>query len=260
MKSCKLLTAVLSLLLLAPFARAGKEVDRLLAEYGKVESATCKIRRTKEGAAGKMKFLSRVYWTRENKLHAEKLTPVKQRTIVDGETLYQYTEGSNNKGFSRPIDELSEQMRVSLSYVPGTAMDHLLLLKGLEESELPPAPDGSRRVGIQTPSNYVVLGFDAQNRLTGIDFFKTAEMDNRFADYDYSSFSEVLPGVWVPFTHTALLNRNNVEFKETVKVDRFVANQPIAESLFIPSNFFDKDIDFVDDFAKIFPEQTGNTD
>jgi hypothetical protein len=37
-------------------------------------------------------------------------------------------------------------------------------------------------------------------------------------------------------------------------VDRYVANEPVAASLFVASSFFDKDIDFVDDFEKIYPE------
>ena len=43
MKDPKLSFAVLSLLILAPIAYAGKEVDRLLAEYSKIESVTCQI-------------------------------------------------------------------------------------------------------------------------------------------------------------------------------------------------------------------------
>ncbi|MEE9368311.1 MAG: hypothetical protein V3V05_05545 [Pontiella sp.] len=254
MKAPKLFLFLLSGLIISPLAQAGTEVDRLLAEYEKIETVTCKIRRTKKGAAGKMTFLSRVYFTNQNKLHAEKLTPVKQRTIVDGTTLYQYTEGSNNKGFSRPVSELSEQMKISLQLVPGTAMEHLLRLKGKEETSLPATKESAKRVGIQADTNYVVLLFDTNDHLTGVDFFKTGVMENKYADYNYSNFSEVTPGVWVPFLHEAMINYPEAQFTETVKIDRYVTNKPIAESLFIPSNFFDKNIDFVDDFAKIFPE------
>lgn len=251
MKVPKIGLLALALLLFTSSVHAGKEVDRLLAEYANIETVTCQVRRTKEGAAGKIKFLSRVYYTNKNQIHAEGITPIKRRTIADGKYLYQYVEG-NPKGFSRPIEELSDQMRISLQLVPGTAMDHLLRLKGKEETALPASEEAVKRIGIQTDTNYVILLFDAQNRLAGIDFFKTAAMKNKYADYNYFNFSEVIPGIWVPFSHQAKINNPEINFSETVKIDRFIVNNPIAESLFITSSFFDKNIDFVDDFAKIF--------
>ena len=253
MKDPKLSIAILSLLIIAPVTHAGKEVDRLLNEYGKIETVTCQIRRTKVGAAGKMKFLSRVYYTNENQLHAEGIAPIKRRTIADGQRLYQYVEG-DPKGFSRPIKDLSEQMSISLHLVPGTAMDHLLRLKGTTENVLSATKKQVKRIGIQTDTNYVILQFDAKDRLTGIGFYKTEAMKDLLANYTYSNFNEAVPGAWVPFTHEATVENERMSFKETVKVDRFIANAPIAESLFIASSFFDKDIDFVDEFAKIFPE------
>jgi outer membrane lipoprotein-sorting protein len=237
--------------LLAPsISHAGQEVDRLLSEYGKIETVTCQIRRTRSGDSGKVKFLSRVYWTNGDKIHAEGVTPFKRRTIADGKRLFQYVEGSS-KGFSRTVEALSEPMLISLRFVPGTAMDHLLHLKDAKETILSPEEKAPKRVGIETDKNYVVLLFDAQDRLTRIDFFKTPAMKELNGTYQYRDFSEVIPGVWVPLTHEAVVQSAAMTYKETVKVDRFIANKPIAESLFIAPNFFDKGIDFVDDFAKI---------
>ncbi len=254
MKATKLSFVPLALLIFSSATYGGEEIDRLLAEYSKIETVTCKIRRTKEGTAGKMKFLSRVYYTNQNKLHAEKLTPVKQRTIVDGKTLFQYTDGSKNKGFSRSIEDLSPQMKISLQYVPGTAMDHLLHLKGRDEITLPATEEAIKRVGVQTNNKYVVLLFNVNSRLSGVDFFKTEAMETKIADYNYSDFAEIVPGTWIPMAHVATMSNDQFNFTEKVKIDSYIANKPIAASLFIPSNFFDKDIDFVDDFAKIFPE------
>jgi len=105
----KLTIAALSILVLLPSARAGKEVDRLLKEYSRINTVSCRMRRTVEQMAGKVKFLSRVYYTNKDQLHAENLTPIKRRTIADGTRLYQYGEG-DPKGFSRPVEGLSEQM------------------------------------------------------------------------------------------------------------------------------------------------------
>lgn len=251
MKASKLLFAALLCPLLS--ASAGPEVDRMLDEYSKVKTVTCQIRRTKEGDLGKMKFLSRVYWTADHQLHAEGISPLKRRTIVDGRSLWQHAEG-DPKGFSRPIDQLSDQMRISLEMVPGTAMDHLLRLKGMEESVLPADESGARRIAIQLEKQYVVMTIDAAGRLSSLQFFSSADMTTRLASYRYSDFSEAIAGVWVPMTHAIEMNGTNGSFQEIVKVDRFIANEPIAGSLFIASSFFDKDVDFVDDFAKIYPE------
>lgn len=253
MKAPKLLIITLSALMLIPAAYAGKEVDRLLKEYSKIETVSCRIRRTVDGEAAKIKFLSRIYYTNKDQLHVENLTPVKRRTIADGERLYQYGEG-DPKGFSRPINELSEAMTLSLRKVPGTAMDHLLRLKGMEEKSLPGNDKAAKRIGIDTGKQYVVLLFDVRDRLAEVEFYKTAGMNDKTADYTYSDFQEVLTDVWVPFHHSASLKSNGNSFTETVRVDRFVVNNPVAESLFIASSFFDKNIDFTDDFAKIFPE------
>ncbi|HEY5654001.1 MAG TPA: hypothetical protein VIR63_06505 [Pontiella sp.] len=251
MKTSKLLFLLLSFLLVSS-AHAGPEVDRLLSEYEKIETVTCQIRRTKEGPAGKVRFLSRVYWKKGGYIHAEGIAPVKRRTIADGKALFQYNEGAP-KGFSRPIETLSEPMAISLKLIPGTAMDHLLRLKGLDEQELPAQEDSTKRIGIQAENNYAVLLLDEAGRLTGIDFFERADMLKKTAGYTYRDHTEAA-GAWVPLTHEAVFSRDGSDFKETVRVDRFITNNPVAESLFIASSFFDKNIDFVDDFAKIFPD------
>lgn len=253
MKAPKLIVVALSSLILIPAAQAGKEVDRLLKEYSKIETVSCRIRRTVDGEVGKIKFLSRIYYTNKDQLHVENLTPVKRRTLADGKRLYQYGEG-DPKGFLRPISELSEPMTISLHKVPGTAMDHLLRLKGMEEQLLPKKGEAEKRIGIDTGKQYVVLLFDEQDRLIEVQFYKTAEIKEKTADYTYSDFQEILTDVWIPFHHSASLRANGNNFTETVRIDRFIANNPVAESLFVASSFFDKNIDFVDDFAKIFPE------
>jgi len=253
MKATELLLPTLSFLLSSTVIQAGEEVARLLKEYGQIKTVTCQIRRTKSGETGKMRFLSRVYWAKDDKIHAEGIAPFKRRTIADGKRLYQYVDGSP-KGFSRTIGELSKPMLISLRFVPGTAMDHLLRLVDTKESVLPPKGEAVKRTGIETEKNYVVLSFDAQDRLVSIEFFKTSAMKTLNGAYQYRDFSEMIPGVWVPQTHEVVVQSPKMNFKEVVKVDRFIANKPVPESLFIASRFFDKDIDFVDDFAKILPE------
>jgi hypothetical protein len=249
MKATQSVSILLPFLLFSS-AYSGPEVDRLLDGYSKIEAVSCHIRRTKTGNLGKMTFLSRVYWTNNDQLHAEGISPIKRRTIADGKTLWQHIEG-DSKGFSRPVDELSEPMTISLRMVPGTAMDHLLRLKGFDETPLAADDAAAKQVGIQAGEQYVVLRFDAADRLIGLRFFKTSGMKELAARYDYSGFAEAAPGAWVPLAHELVVFGGDGSFSETVKVDRFVANQPLAESLFISSSFFDKSVDFVSDFANI---------
>lgn len=240
------------LLAFAPFSFSGEVVDRLLANYKKIETVSCRIRRTKSGDQQKVKFLSRVYYTNKDQLHAEGITPVRRRTIADGQHLFQYAEG-DPKGFSRPINELSQSMTISLKMVPGTAMNHLLRLAGKSEA-LHKEADNGQSIGIQLDQSYALLQLDAQERLIALEYYTDASLKTRTARYQYSDFSEVIDGVWVPFRHEAEVNAGKKNFHETVQIDTFTANKPVAASLFIPDSFFDKEVDFVDSFAKIFPE------
>lgn len=252
MKPSKVIFTVLFVALFGSISHAGEEVDRLLAQYKKVETVSCRIRRTVEGEAGKIRFLSQIYYTNQDKIHVENVTPVRRTTLADGKTLYQYGEG-DPKGFSRPIPDLSDEMTLSLRKVPGTPMNHLFRLKGFEEKNLPLKGSETKRIGIVTPNQYVVLLLDEKGRLTHLKFYKTSGLVEQIATYIYSNHQEVLPVVWIPFLHQGTLATNGNSFEETIRVDRFVANKPVADSLFIATSFFDKSIDFVDDFAKIYP-------
>lgn len=245
---------LLFILFLAP-ALPATEVDRLLNEYQRIKTVTCQIRRTVSGNAGNIQFISRVYWQNDDRLHVDNLTPLPRRIIADGTRFYSYAKG-DPKGFSRPVNELSNEMLVSLRKIPGTAMDHLLRLKGAVEQVLEPAEEGMRQTAYNTENNYVILKFDKLSRLVAIDFFKTPDMTVKTASYRYSDFQEVGTGAWIPLHHEASLtleDKNTVS--ETVQIDRFIANQPIAVSLFNPEAFFDKGIDFVDSFERIYVEQ-----
>lgn len=236
--------------------RGGEEVDRLLEEYAKIETVTCQVRRVRKGPRGKVRFLSRVYYANDDRIHAEGIAPLRRRTIADGKRLYQYVEGAP-RGFSRPIDDLSEEMKISLRHVPGTAMDHLLRLKEQEETLLTPSDTAARRVALETDDRYVVLSFDDKRRLVGIEFFASKSAEVPVARYEYRDFREALPGVWVPLKHEAEVRDGEAEFTEVTRVDRFVANEPVAASLFEPESFFPNGLDFVDEFADIVGNKGG---
>lgn len=246
----KIVTLLILTCQLSAHSWAGPEVKQLLAGYAKIETASCRLRRTVDGGISKTRFISRIYYTNKDQLHVDNLSPLKRRTIADGITLSQYGEG-DPKGFSRPIKDLSEQMKISLRKIPGTATDHLMRLRDFPETILA-TENGIKRIGIATDKTYAILSINAQNQLIAITYYKTPAMKVETASYKYSAFKELIPGVWVPFQHNASLTRQGEKISESIRVDSLTLNQPVAQSLFIASNFFSKDIDFVDDFSKIF--------
>lgn len=229
----------------------GSEIDRLLNEYKQIKTVSCQMRRTVSGNAGKIQFVSRIYWTSDDRLHVDNLSPVSRRIISNGTDFFSYAEG-DPRGFSRPVSDLSDEMMLSLRKIPGTAMDHLLRLKGAEETVLDPE-NGLRQIGCAAGDQYTVLKFDEKSRLVGIDYYKSAARQEKIGSCSYSKFSEVAPGVWVPMLHRATMVRpNDASFSETVRMDRFVANETLANSLFVPATFLSNDIDFVSSFEKVY--------
>jgi hypothetical protein len=227
------------------------EVERLLEGYEKIKRVSCSVRRVVDGEAGEVRFLSRVYYCSDDRLHVQNFSPVPRRIVCDGKTFFSYAEG-DPKGFSAPVSELSEKMLVSLRKVPGTAMEHLLRLRGVEATTLEPTDGVSKRLGYNVDGLYVVLGLDALGRPAALDMYQTAKMENLRASYRYRQFSEVAEGVHVPFEHEATLYMDGKAYaRETVKLDAYKANRPLAVSLFKPASFFAKDVAFVNSFELI---------
>ena len=231
-------------------ARSETLAEKLCAQYDAVQTLQCQLRRDTEAAGGSMRKLSRIYFQRVDKLHVDNVSPLKRRIVCDGELFQSYIEG-DPKGFSRPVAKLDRDMLISLRQVPGTAMDNLLRLSGVAETNLPAGDGFPARHGYDTGKAFVVLALDASNRLARVEFFATAAQQQRTARWDYSQFQEVAPGVAIPCLHQALITIGGVESRETVHVDNLVVNRPIPASLFQPALFF-KGVKFVDKFEEIY--------
>ncbi len=244
------LVGVLSLCRPAGAAGDGTLAERLCAQYDAVKTLQCQLRRDTEASAGSLRKLSRIYFQRADKLHVDNVAPLKRRIVSDGELFQSFIVG-DPKGFSRPVAKLDRDMLLSLRQVPGTAMEHLLRLQGVAETNLPPVEGFPVRRGYDTGKNFVVLALDASNRLARADFFATAAQQQRIARWDYSQFQEVAPGVAIPCLHQALITINGKESRESVHVDNLVVNQPIPANLFQPALFF-KGVEFVDRFEDIY--------
>lgn len=232
-------------------ASAQTLAERLLVQYDPIRSVTCAIRRDVEGPGGSMRMLSRVYYQKPDRLHVDQSTPIPRRIVADGTTFYSYIEG-DPKGFSRPVEKLSEEMLTNLRKVPGTAMEHLMKLRGVPEKDMDATPEFPVRRGYEAEKVFVVLSLDATGRLVRIEFYSTPSMTEKTAQYDYSAFQEVAGGAWVPCLHKGAFNVGGVASEETTRVDNLVVNEPIAPNLFVAGPFF-KDVEFVDEFERMYP-------
>lgn len=245
-----LLVTLFILCLTTDLSSAETLVDKLLASYGRIRTVSCEVRKVTESSAGKIRSLSRVYYKKPNRIHVDNIEPLKRRIIADGSHLYSYIEG-DPKGFSRSIDKLDDDMAMSLRKVPGTAMDHLLRLKGVSEQNLDPEQGFPVRKGYKTSKVFVVLSLDARGRLARIEFYGDPAMKNKTAQYDYSHFHEVLSDVWIPCLHKVTATIGNVKSKETIRITNLTVNKPIAKSLFVAAPFF-KNVEFVDNFEDVY--------
>lgn len=235
---------------IAACAGAESVVERIIASYDAVQSAQVEVRRDTQAHGANTRRLSRVYFQRPDRLHVESVTPPRRRIVADGSRFYSYIEG-DPKGYARPIAELDADWLVSLRQVPGTAMDHLLRIRGAAEEPLPGTEFFPTRVGLALESRYVVLNLDPEGRLARLEFFGDAVQSNLLARYEYENFQEPAPGAWFAMLQKAGLRQGQHEFVETTRLSNLVVNQPIPAPLFQHATFFDG-VRFTDSLDELY--------
>jgi hypothetical protein len=243
-------SVLVALLLAAGSARAETLAEQLLAGYDRVTSVTCEIRRNTESSAGSARMLSRICYQKPDRLNVENVAPLPRRIVADGTNFYSYIDG-DPKGFSRSISRLDEKMEIELRRVPGTAMEHLLRLRGATETDLEASPEFPVRKGYDRGKAFTVLSLDATGRLARVELFESPAMKERKAQYDYAAFREVVAGVWIPCLRRAVWTAGGDRVHETVRVDNLSVNTPIAPGLFDPAAFF-KGVRFADSFDAVY--------
>lgn len=248
-----LLPAAAALLAPRP-ALAGEAVRALLDGYASVPQLTCELRRDIQTPDGdNVRFLSRIWFLRPDRLHAENLSPMKRRTVCDGTTLRQYTEGLP-RGFSRPVAELEGEALTNLRMLPGSNSNWLDPLRDLPETDLPPADDApsARRVACTAPGKpYAILTFDAENRWTRLEMYTSPAMSDRLLLAEFSDFAEVAPSVWLPLRQRIDLSMDGTVRTETARIDNLSATAPIPAAMFDADAFF-PGVTFTDSFDKMF--------
>lgn len=236
-------------------ASAETLAEKLIAQYEQVQALTCDIRRDTETGDTKVTTLSHVTFQRPDRLFVENVTPLKRTIVADGTNFFSYIEG-DPKGFSRPINKLSEDMLISLRKVPGTAMDHLLRLKGVPENSMEPEKDFPVRKSYDAGKVFAVLSMDPEGRLARIEFYPSKEMKEKTAQYDYSQFQEALPGVWIPTLHRVSYSQGGVDASESSRVDNLRINPSVNPDLFDPGRYF-VNIKFASTFDEIYRTPDG---
>jgi hypothetical protein len=226
-------------------------VNQLLTGYETLQTVSCEVRRTTDSAGTKVQTLSRVFFQKPDKLHVENVSPLPRRIVSDGVTFFSHIDG-DAKGFSRPVNKLDTDMLISLKKVPATAMDHLLRLRGISETNLTGNTTYPVRKGYDTGKLFAVLSLDQSNRLARLDFYTGPDLIQPVSRVEYSNFIEAAHGIWVPRLHQSTHWIGGVETRETARFDNLSINQPIAQNLFIASNYFKK-IDFVPTFEQMYP-------
>lgn len=219
--------------------------------YSEIETLSCEIRKTTAAGGETARMLSRVFYRIPNHIHVDNVSPIKRRIVADGQNLYYYQTGCS-KGFSKPIATLEGEMLAKLKEVPGTAMEHLLRMKDIPETVLAPSDGFPVRRGYKTATVFAVLALDELGRPARISFFRSDSMQELVAQYDYSDFYRVSDTCWIPCTHSGFAyNNTGDKITETRHITNLEVNKPIADSLFIASDFFDN-IQFVDDLEATF--------
>jgi outer membrane lipoprotein-sorting protein len=248
-----LLLAAAALLAPRP-GRAGEAVQALLDGYASVPQLSCELRRDiRSGDGDGVRILSRIWFRRPDRLHAENLSPMKRRTVCDGTTLRQYTEGLP-RGFARPVAELEGEALVNLRMLPGSNSNWLEPLRALPETDLPPADaaPASRRIACTAPGKpYAVLAFDESNRWIRLEMYTSPAMADRLLLAEFSDFAEVAPSVWLPRRQRIDLSMDGTFRTETVRLDNLSATAPIPAAMFDAASFF-PGVTFTDSFDKMF--------
>jgi hypothetical protein len=231
-------------------AQAETEVDQVLGQYDRVQSVSCEIRKDTQMDKDNVRTLSTVYLLKPNRLHVENFSPVERQIIADGTNLYYFVKG-DPKGFSRPIGKLDEDWKRQLVRVPGTAMEYLLRLQGMPETNLAATAEFPVRKGYQAAKWFSVVSLDASNRLTRIEFFDSADMRNRVACADYTEFLQPVEGVWFPCLHKIQFTKDGVTVTEVSRVTNLRVNTPVPADCFSLGPFF-KNVKFVSSFEDIY--------
>jgi hypothetical protein len=213
-------------------SRAQTRVDQLLVGYGLITNVSCDVRKDSATPEGEGRMLSRVWYEAPNHLLVENTTPFKRKILCDGKTQYFRSE-EDQTALKFPFAELPLDMQIQAQSIPASPMEHLLRLKGLQETNLPATAQYPARIGYNTDKLFAVLSFDASNRLARLEFYTSPAMTNCYATTDYSFFEQPLPGVWLSLHQDSVITvYGEMKGRESRRFSNLKVNQSLPQDLF----------------------------
>lgn len=203
--------------------------DRLLAQSGRIRTMRCEIRREVETGGQSMVNLSRVWFSRPDRLRVEMVSPEARRIVADGQEIHKWIVGQT-RGVRIPINEAGEGDLIQLRRTPGTADEQLMRVRAYPEVVLPPLEGFAERRAYTPPAPhpYTVLSLDATGRLARLEFFDSEAATNRLLKVEYGGWKEVQPGIWVStLQKTEAKGRDGTQVAETLRVSNLAVNEPL---------------------------------
>jgi len=224
---------------------------RLCDRYRQLKTVACTVRKITAPPEGEpVRMLSRVTYRNPDCVHVDITSPASRRIVADGRRLYYYEQGAR-RGFSRPVDELSETWTAALRNIPATPMEHLLRLRNCAETVLPATREFPLRCAYDASPLTVVLCCDARERPLRIEFFRSPAMKDSVARYDYDDFLEA-DGCWLARVSKAVMTLpDGRRVHETRRIDNLRVNQPVEDSIFAVERFFEG-VEFTNDFKMTY--------
>jgi hypothetical protein len=225
-------------------------VQQQMLQYAQIETVSCDVRRDVVTPDGTIRWLSRVYFQKPDRLYAANAAPLPRLVISDGTTMFQHAAG-HPRGFRRPLAELEEPMRINLNRIPGTLMEHLQRLEAIPETILEPTAEAPVRRAYETGHVYAILEADAQQRLMRILFYDIADRNRQTGEITCEAYEEVISGVWIAMQHQISVSLGSGTIQERIRFTNYEANHTIPETKFQVKGNFPESVEWVDSFDKI---------
>jgi hypothetical protein len=249
--ACLLASGVFMSSVRAEEAPSPTTAERLLAGYEQIASLRCDLRREVQGPEDSLRWLSRIYYQRPDRLHAVNIEPLPRLIIADGTTMYQHNEGQP-RGFRAPLADLDDVMLANLRKIPGTPMEHLFRLQGLPEKDAGHDAEADVRFfEYETDQVICVLSIDAQDRLTRLRLYTKQDRETPAVDISYRHQLEVLPGVWMAQLQVSEIRMGEIQTRETVRLSNLEINPELDASLFDASQYFPEAVEWVNRFEDL---------
>jgi hypothetical protein len=228
-------------------------LDALEASYHRIRTVSCEVERVTEGAQGRLKLLSRVFYQEGGRLHVENVRPGRRRIVCDGRALW-LKDDAFQQGFSGPLAELRGQefWRDQIERIPGTPSEHIRRARAQNlTGRLLPAADGvARRTAYAAEKTHLVISQDERDRIVALEYFRDPELQDRAARFEYAEFKDFPDGISVAQLHRAWLRSGADEITETTRFLNLAVNEPVAASLFDAARHF-PGVSFHDDFSTL---------